>query len=115
MENKKKFYNLKAQSYLKILMQLFFEYPKLAINNLEQIKEITNITILKGDEKVKSVSLEVWNSILHFTYKSKIEEKKEYISLLEYFPGLIKTNLSLFNYLSQDFNPNEKLLESATN
>ncbi|CAI2360560.1 unnamed protein product [Moneuplotes crassus] len=109
--------DLKLQAFLKTLIQMCLDNSSLIMDNLSLIRDITTLSIFRGNEKSKSLSLEIWNSILHFNYEfiTKNPDSTKELPCLDYFPGLIKINLSLFEYLSVYTKPNEQLLESATN
>ena len=115
--------DLKLQSYLKTCLQFCFKYPETVMLNLELINSITSFTILKGNEKSKSLSLEIWNSILHSNYEAKLkylesnpsEDSIFEFPSLKYFPKLVKINISLLEYLSVEILPNKILIESVSN
>ena len=52
---------------------------------------------MKGDVGTKTLSLEIWNSILHTAFEQPDDMGTN--TMLDHFPELLRINLELFDYL----------------
>jgi len=104
---------LVMQCLLKCFLQISILQPQTISSWVLDIKKVTFDWVMKGDVGTKTLSLEIWNSILHTAFEQPDDMGTN--TMLDHFPELLRINLELFDYLWGHLDQWTKLHESVTN